>query len=213
MYLKWLGHACYLVELGGLRVVMDPYDEKVGYLSLDVTADCVTISHSHFDHNNVSAVKGSPLIIKSPEEVKIGSITCHGIPVFHDLNKGIQRGTNIIFLLEGEGIRIAHLGDLGHTLSSEILSQMGEIDILLIPVGGVFTVDADSAYEIVKSMNPRITIPMHYKTRFLKFDLDKVEMFTRHFTSDKIKYLDKPNLHLETGEIKKLSGEVWVLNL
>lgn len=213
MYLKWLGHACFLLELEKIKILMDPYNESLGYPPLNLTADCVTVSHKHFDHNHIQAVSNSPIVISSTQETQIGLVNIKGISVYHDDQKGLKRGENIIFIFEGENLRIAHLGDLGHILSDKEINNLKEIDILLIPVGGVYTVDADSAFKIVESLMPKIVIPMHYKTSYLKFDLGTVEEFTKKFPKDKVTNLKTSEFSKTSEDIKKISGEVWVLSL
>jgi len=145
--------ACFLYDYFGYR---DKYGE------IEESADIVTVSHEHSDHNNVAAVKGNPEVVR--ETAKVKGLEFKGIPTYHDTVQGQQRGKNTIFCFEVDGIRICHLGDLGHSLSDKQLAELGKVDILLIPVGGYFTIDAEVASQICGRLAPRVVIPMHYKT-------------------------------------------------
>ncbi|MCD6300256.1 MAG: MBL fold metallo-hydrolase [Dehalococcoidales bacterium] len=165
MKIKWLGHASFAITSDtGIKIITDPYktDERIGYGEIEESADIVTVSHEHSDHNNVAAVKGNPEVVR--ETAKVKGLEFKGIPTYHDTVQGQQRGKNTIFCFEVDGIRICHLGDLGHSLSDKQLAELGEVDILLIPVGGYFTIDAEVASQICGRLAPRVVIPMHYKT-------------------------------------------------
>jgi len=165
MKIKWLGHAAFMITSDtGIKIITDPYktDERIRYGEIKESADIVTVSHEHSDHNNTAAVKGNPEVLRGTAKVK--GIDFRGIPTFHDDAQGQQRGKNTIFCFEVEGIRVCHLGDLGHSLSDKQVAELGGVDILLIPVGGYFTIDAEVASQICHKLAPRIVIPMHYKT-------------------------------------------------
>ncbi|MEZ0537110.1 MBL fold metallo-hydrolase [Caldicellulosiruptoraceae bacterium PP1] len=181
MKITYLAHASFLIEFGnGTKVLTDPYDASVGYTVFDVEADIVTTSHKHYDHAYTNKVKGDFTLIDKEGHYDIKGIKIQGIKAYHDNVLGKQRGENIIFTFESR-FKVAHLGDLGHTLSTDISDKLGQVDILLIPVGGVYTIDAKAAYQVVETIKPKIVIPMHYKTEKLKFDLGKLEDFTRYF--------------------------------
>ena len=153
-YLTWYGQSCFLLEsASGTRVVMDPIPSNIGYLPpADLHADAVTVSHEHPDHNNVALVRVKDISIRS-------------VGVYHDNKKGAEIGLNTVFVFEVGGVRIAHLGDLGHILTDEQISAIGSVDVVLVPVGGVWTVDAHKATEVVDQIRPRlVTVPMHYHT-------------------------------------------------
>ncbi|HEX3010533.1 MAG TPA: MBL fold metallo-hydrolase [Syntrophomonadaceae bacterium] len=198
MKIKWLGHACFYIETGYTKVVTDPFDKKVGYPMTAPEANLVTVSHQHWDHCAVDTVGGSPDIIKEAGIYQYHDITVKGIPSFHDPNSGNDRGPNIIFSLQTEGINLVHLGDLGHIPDQAQVKAIGSVDILLIPVGGKFTIDAREAFTTVEMLNPRIVIPMHYKTPHLTFELAPVEVFTSQFNL----VVKKPFLELEGQDLK-----------
>ena len=176
--IQWLGHACFLITSSdGTRVLTDPFDESVGYPVPAVEADVVSTSHSHFDHNSVSVVKGRPKVVKNAGETSAADISFLGVPSYHDDASGSKRGQNIIFVWEMDGVRLAHMGDLGHTLTDDQVAKIGRVDILLVPVGGFFTIDAKQATKIVEQLSPKLVFPMHYKTDAIDFPIVGVDEF------------------------------------
>jgi len=178
MRIKWLGHDSFMITSDtGIKIITDPYktDEKIRYGEIDESADIVTVSHEHSDHNNVTAVKGNPEVVR--ETAKVKGVEFRGIPTYHDSVQGQQRGKNTIFCFEVDGIRICHLGDLGHSLSDKQLAELGEVDILLVPVGGYFTIDAEVASQICDRLAPGVVIPMHYKTNKCFLSIAGVDEF------------------------------------
>jgi L-ascorbate metabolism protein UlaG (beta-lactamase superfamily) len=169
MKVKWLGHASMLLTSSdGLRIVTDPYTPGafgLNYAPIDVEADIVTVSHDHADHNNVSAVKGKPDVVKGSGVHNVKGITFQGIDCYHDDSSGSQRGTNTIFCFSLDGIRVCHLGDLGHPLRPEDQAEIGPAEVLLMPVGGNFTIDASVAAETCRVLKPKVVIPMHYRSK------------------------------------------------
>jgi len=177
MEITWLGHSSFLIEDSlGRKVLTDPFDETVGYNTFKGEADVVTISHHHFDHSYIENVKYKESIDKVGF-FYLCDIPITGIPSYHDKMLGAKRGENVIFVIDIDGYRVCHLGDLGHTLSNEDIKQIGNIDILLIPIGGNYTIDGKEAAEIAKSINSHLVIPMHYKTPILSFELEGLEDF------------------------------------
>jgi L-ascorbate metabolism protein UlaG (beta-lactamase superfamily) len=163
--IKWLGHSCFLISLDDeVKIVTDPFDASVGYPQPDVTADVCVVSHDHFDHNCVSVVKGKPEVVKGSGEKKAKGVDFKGVGAFHDEKKGSLRGENTIFVWELGGIKFAHAGDLGIELSPDQINAMGTVDVLFVPTGGYYTIDARTADKVVSSLNPKVVIPMHYKT-------------------------------------------------
>ena len=174
--LTWYGQSCFLLETStGTRVVIDPIPGNIGYtLPTDLKADVVTVSHEHGDHNNVALVQGKPKILRGLTadkkgwvkiDEKVKDVAIRSVGVYHDEEKGAKRGLNTVFLYEVGGVRIAHLGDLGHVLNDQQLAAIGAVDVLLVPVGGTFTIDGLTATHVVEQLRPRImVIPMHYKT-------------------------------------------------
>ncbi|MQL51596.1 MBL fold metallo-hydrolase [Desulfofundulus thermobenzoicus] len=182
MQIHWLGHACFLVTTGsGKRIITDPFDQRVGYPPPAVPADIVTVSHQHFDHNAVQVVPGSPAVVQETGEHVFGDIKITGHPSYHDQSRGSQRGENIIFVIETEGLRLCHVGDLGHRLEDDRVKALGEIDILMIPVGGYYTIDAAEAAAVVEQLAPAYVLPMHYKTASLDLPIAPVDHFLRYF--------------------------------
>jgi L-ascorbate metabolism protein UlaG (beta-lactamase superfamily) len=220
--LSWFGQSCFLLETSsGTRVVMDPIPAGIGYtLPADLKADVVTISHEHPDHNNIGLVPGKPRILRglTPDkkgwvkiDEKVKDVAIRSVGVYHDEEKGAKRGLNTVFLFEVGGVRIAHLGDLGHLLTDQQLSSIGLVDVVMIPVGGFFTIDAAQATRVLDQLRPRlIVIPMHYKTDVLTIkELATVDAFLA----------GKPNVRREktntiniTGVKARPSTEVVVMN-
>lgn len=171
MRITYLGHAAFLVETHGTRILFDPYDEKVGYPVSPVEAAVVLVSHEHSDHNNTRMAVGRPRVIRGIDGNHWRTVreTANGVrittvPTFHDNAHGNQRGRNSVFVVEAEDLRVVHLGDLGHPLDEEAARGIGRPDILMVPVGGHYTIDASEAHRLVTAVRPAITIPMHYKT-------------------------------------------------
>jgi L-ascorbate metabolism protein UlaG (beta-lactamase superfamily) len=173
MKLTYYGHAMFRLESDGSTIVIDPYDAKVGYPIPEVSATAVTVSHEHGDHSNVAAVKGQPKVIRGLKDGgkdwadvrdRVGPIAVSAVATYHDTSGGQDRGKNTIFIFEAEGIRIAHAGDLGHRLTDEQVSALGQLDVLMLPVGGHFTCGPTEAEQVVDQLRPRVVIPMHYKT-------------------------------------------------
>ena len=175
MKISWMGHASFLLEnKTGLKILTDPYDNTVGYDPIGVAPDIITVSHQHFDHNATGGFSGAKIISK-PDKVNISGVEIKGIETFHDDEKGAARGKNIIFIISTDGLCLAHFGDVG-TLDIDY-SQLTHIDIAFVPIGGTFTIDAKGATQLLNKLNPKIFIPMHFKTNKLKFDIAGVEPF------------------------------------
>lgn len=197
MKIKWLGHACFLITTErGLRIVTDPYSVGGGvrYEPVKEAADIVTISHGHSDHNNASAVTGSPEIIKAIGTREVKGITVKGIATHHDQSAGKERGSNVIFCFSIDGIELCHLGDLGHALTAQQIADIGNVDILLVPVGGFFTIDFLVASTVCDDLKPSVIIPMHYKTTKLDYPVAGVGDFingkknVKHANSSEVRY-------------------------
>ncbi|MDD5339098.1 MAG: MBL fold metallo-hydrolase [Dehalococcoidales bacterium] len=165
MKIKYLAHAAFLITSdNGTKIVTDPYETSPGisYAPISETADVVTVSHEHGDHNNAAAVQGSPTVIRDSAEVK--GISFKAVAVSHDESGGSQRGKNTIFCFNVDGVNICHCGDLGHELNTAQISAIGIVDVLMIPVGGFFTIDAKVAAQTCNELKSKIILPMHYKT-------------------------------------------------
>ena len=178
MIIRWLGRACFLlVTQGGTRIVIDPFDPSVGYPPPCVDAHAVTVSHGHHDHNHVEAVGGDPVVIESEGRYRVREVDIAGYPCFHDELRGEKRGDNLAFAYDADGVKVCHLGDLGHLLEEPLLGEIGPVDVLLLPVGGVYTLDPAEAWALAQRMQPRVVIPMHYQTPPLGFPLAPVDDF------------------------------------
>lgn len=166
MEIIYLGHACFKIKTTQTTLIVDPFDPAMVGMKLSTQeADVVLTTHDHNDHNFLAAVKGYRKAIDGPGEYEVGSISVIGYPAYHDNEKGEKRGKNTIYLIEAGDIRILHLGDIGHNLSEKTIEEIGEVNILLIPVGnGAFTIGPKQAVEIIRDLEPQITIPMHYQT-------------------------------------------------
>lgn len=201
MDIYWLGQACFKLKGKNATVVIDPYDPDFTGLKLpkDLQADVVLTTHGHNDHNNVSAISGpsgeTPPAFKDPGEYEVAGAVVTAISSFHDNKEGSERGKNIIFHLLLDNLNIVHLGDLGQSkLTEEQVAQIGETDILLVPVGSVYTIDAKAASEIMAQLEPKIIIPMHYKIEGLKFELEGVENFLKEMGAEGV--LPQPKLFI-----------------
>jgi len=187
MKIKWLGHSCFLLSAeNGATLLTDPYDTKAYpgtllYRPLDETPglmpDVVTISHAHADHGNAGGLAGHPEIIRAPQPHQVAGFSTRGVECFHDSELGARRGEIIVFIIEAGDIRVCHLGDLGHELTAEQVEAIGEVDVLLIPVGGIFTIDAPTATRVWQQLMPPVTIPMHYRNDKCLFKIDGVDRF------------------------------------
>jgi len=180
--IKWLGHASFLITSdSGVRVITDPYTRGGGiaYGQIQETADVVTMSHKHQDHNNVGAVKGRPVVVDTPGARTIKGIEFLGVPSYHDEAKGAQRGPNIIFCFTMDGVRVCHLGDLGHELDAAKVKEIGTVDVVLAPVGGFYTIDCRQAGGVCESLKPKVVIPMHVKTAKCDYPITGVEDFLK----------------------------------
>jgi len=214
MQITWLGHSAFRLQGKGatdaVSIITDPYNgDKVGLKLPRIEADIVTISHDHEDHNNLAGVKGEPFVIRGAGEYEIKSVYIDGIHSFHDAEKGGKRGDNIMYRFDIEDISVAHLGDLGHELDDKQLERLEGTDILLIPVGGIFTIDAQKAVSVINQIEPRIVIPMHYKVPGLKIDLNGVDQFLKALAvkpryEEKLK-INKKDLPQEDMELVILS--------
>ncbi|MFZ5376770.1 MAG: MBL fold metallo-hydrolase [Patescibacteria group bacterium] len=169
MTITYHGHSCFKLKGKSGTVVTDPYSDSVGFASPSLTADVVTVSHQHSDHNAVNRVKPAagrekPFLIDAVGEYEVGGISVFGNPSFHDVEAGANRGANNIFTIMLDGIRACHLGDLGHELTERQVEEIGLIDVLFVPVGGVYTLDPQQAIKTALALNPSFVVPMHYKT-------------------------------------------------
>jgi L-ascorbate metabolism protein UlaG (beta-lactamase superfamily) len=177
--ITWLGHSCFRIKGNQAVVVTDPVPAETGYTLGKQTANIVTVSHQHPSHSWVAGIEGDPHVIKGPGEYEISGVLVIGVSTFHDAVKGNSRGKNTMYLMDIDGVAVCHTGDLGHVPSDEQVEEMGNVDVLMLPVGGASTINATLATEVVRKLEPRIVIPMHYKTEKTTRELDGVDLFLK----------------------------------
>jgi len=205
MKVRYLGHAAFLITTAdGRKVVTDPYEPggfggAIGYGALKEPADFVTVSHEHADHNYIGMVPGNPTVIRQAGEETHGGILFRALMTHHDASRGAERGRNIVRVMEADGISVCHLGDLGHALSPEDATALGALDVLLVPVGGTFTVDAKGATAVVNRLRPRIAIPMHYRTLKVGLDIAPVDGFLAG--KSRVTRVDGSEIELDKGTL------------
>jgi len=213
MNIKWNGHASFTISASdGTVIVTDPYDPNVygdvlRYDQVRDHADAVLVSHDHSDHNYVAGLPGSPDLIRKSASIK--GIQIKGIATYHDESGGSQRGNNVVFVFSIDGIRICFTGDLGHQLSPEQIRDIGSVDLLLIPVGGTYTVDSEGAVKVAESLSPKVIIPMHVKTDKCDLPITGVEDFLQKMSN--VKRLQKSEIKLSSNMLPTAGPEVWVL--
>lgn len=184
MNIQYYGHSCFKITTKpagrateDVVIFIDPFDKAIGLRPPQGQADVIFVSHNHFDHNNVSALKGEPVIIDTPGEYSVKGINAFGIDTFHDEKLGSIRGKNTVFVIDSEDMRLCHLGDLGSNLDSKQLEEINGVDVLFVPVGGNYTIDGKKAVEIIRQIEPAIVIPMHYKLKGTTADIDDEKKF------------------------------------
>lgn len=173
MELVYYGHSFFSLTSGGKTIAIDPFNDDIGYAKPRLAPDAIVLSHEHFDHNNVALCSGSPRVVRclaadgkewATLDARIDGVRITGVPTYHDDQEGKARGKNMITIFEAEGLRVVHLGDLGHLLSAEQARAIGTPDLLLIPVGGYYTIGPAEADKVIAQLKPRVVIPMHFKT-------------------------------------------------
>jgi L-ascorbate metabolism protein UlaG (beta-lactamase superfamily) len=179
MDITWYGHSCFRLSDRGVTIVTDPPSDDLGYDRPRIRADVVTISHEHPGHNNRVGFRGGPRFFDGPGEYEVKEVFITGIATYHDGRNGSVRGRNTVFLFEFDGLTVCHLGDLGHVPSQSEVEALSSVDVLLIPVGGLHTIDASKASEVISLIEPRLVIPMHYKTKVEKAKLETVTKFLK----------------------------------
>lgn len=212
MFITWLGQSCFKIQdkIGpdGITLTTDPFDKSIGLKTPSFESDIITVSHAHGDHNNIGALRGNPYVIDCAGEYDVKGISIHGVDSYHDDKKGKERGFNVIYRMEIEDISVSHLGDLGHVLDDKQLEVLVGTDILLIPVGGRFTLDAKKAVEVVSQIEPRIVIPMHYKIPGLKADIEGVDKFIKELS---IKPTEEERLKIVKKDLPQEDMELIIL--
>ncbi|MHB8061501.1 MAG: MBL fold metallo-hydrolase [Ruminiclostridium sp.] len=207
MNIKWFGHSCFMITSENeTKILTDPYINVLGYKLPEIEAHIVATSHDHRDHNNINAVKSSFVLINEPGGFSEHGIEIKGVETFHDKVSGVKKGKNTIYNFKIDGINVCHCGDLGHILNYEQVEGIGNVDILLLPVGGGFTIDAFDAVNVMKQLNPTVVIPMHYRTKALGpigLAFAKVDKF---ISASGLKAKEYTELELNKTTIKDLSG-------
>ena len=199
MDISWLGHSCFRIKGSHAIVITDPYSPGLGYSLGKPTARIVTVSHEHPGHSYIQAIGGQPKVVSRPGEYEISGVLIIGIATFHDKEEGKKRGKNTAYLMEIDEVAICHLGDLGHVLTSEQVEEIGNVDVLLLPVGGVSTINAPVAAEVVRQLEPKAVIPMHYKTPALSQELEPVERFLKEIGAKQVS--SQPKLSLTKSNL------------
>ncbi|ADL53985.1 MBL fold metallo-hydrolase [Clostridium cellulovorans] len=175
--IKWNGHSCFTITSEkGIKIVTDPFGDGIGYKVQDLYAQIVSVSHDHFDHNYLEAVKSNFTAIRERGKFKVEGIKIKGTKTYHDTEGGSQRGENTVYTYKIDGVNVCHLGDLGHELTKEQVESIEKVDILMIPVGGLYTIDGETAAKVVNQLNPKVVIPMHYKTEVLSPDFGELSI-------------------------------------
>ncbi len=212
MKIRWNGHASFsLFSDDGRCIVIDPYEQgsfggAIGYHAIDSKPDVVLVTHDHQDHNYTDQFDGQFEILRDAGHAKGFDVAA--FDAFHDKSQGNDRGAIKMFKVDVDGVKICHVGDLGHVLSAEQIAGLGDVDVLMVPVGGVFTIDANEATDLIERLRPKIAIPMHYKTERCGFEIAGVEEFTKGKSN--VKTLDTDEIELFSD---KLPGETEILVL
>lgn len=203
-------HSCFEVE-GSATVVIDPHDGRsIGVKPPSLKADLVLITHDHFDHNAIRVVKGDYLMLKDVAPKRVKSVSVRGITAFHDDVQGEKRGRMNIFQFTMDGIRFCHLGDLGHLLTDKQVQEIGQVDVLFVPVGGVFTIDGAQAQELVRRMSPKVAIPMHFRVGGLSLSIHNADEFLSGLPEDRVVRVGN-EVEFEKDELPE-STEYWVFS-
>ena len=209
MEINWLGHSCFRLKGSHATIITDPYSPEIGYTMGKVTADIVTVSHQHPGHNCTTAINGDFKVLSGPGDYEVSGVLIDGMPSFHDDSKGTARGKNTIFTFEIDELTVCHLGDLGHPLSTGQVEDMETIDVLLVPVGGISTIDGAQAAELVRLIEPKIVIPMHYKTDAISRELAPVDKFLNEMGVKEI--VSQPKLNVTKANVPLLT-QVYLLD-
>lgn len=202
MKVKWLGHASFLISSdAGTKIITDPYPQGSGlsYAPVKESVDIVTVSHDHFDHNCVSSLPGKPEVITGSGTKNVKGLQFNGIATYHDESQGKERGTNIVFCFSVDGIKLCHLGDLGHRLNKAQLDEIGAIDVLFIPIGGFYTIDSKMAGLVIDDLKPGVAMPMHCKTAKCNWPLNTIDDFLAG--KNNVKTMGSSEIEFQAGEL------------
>ena len=209
MDISWLGHSCFRIKGKQTTIITDPYPPSLGYSLGNPTANIITVSHQHQGHSYIQGIGGEPRLVTGPGEYEIGGILIIGMATFHDAEGGKQRGKNTVYLMEVDEISVCHLGDLGNVLTAEQAEEIDNVDVLLLPVGGISTIDAALAAKVVRQLEPKAVIPMHYKTEALNRELEPVGKFLKEIGVEQIN--PQPKLSITKSSLPD-STQVFLLD-
>ncbi len=210
MIIKWIGHSCFSI-FDGIKILTDPFIEQIKYPFTEEEYDIVTESHQHSDHNAHKRVAGNFKLLGKSGNTRIKNVEIRGFDTYHDKVEGKERGKNILFRFQFDsGISLLHMGDIGHILGKETVEKIGRINILMLPVGGIYTVDSINAAEIVKELNPDIILPMHYKTKYVDFEIATEESFISLMNMP-VEYVN--SLKVDISNISDYCGKIILFNI
>lgn len=217
MNIQYYGHSCFKITTKpagrgqeDVNVFFDPFDKSIGLRPPQGQADLVLVSHEHYDHNNVAALRGEPTVLNIPGEYSVKGISVVGIGSYHDLFQGGERGLNTIFILETEDLKICHMGDLGSDLTEKQLEEIDGVDVLMIPIGGKYTIDYKRAIDLIKKIEPKIIIPMHYKIKGSNLDIEDEKKFCLEIGNCST---DRPSkLNIKKKDLEEKRMEVVVMS-
>lgn len=213
MKLTWLGHSSFkLEESTGTTVVTDPYHSNVGYDMPEVEADIVTVSHTHADHNAVEKIKSSPTVLNRVGAYEIAGVHILAGHTYHDDKKGALRGDNLVFKYRMDGVDLCHMGDIGEECNVFLVETLMPVNVLMIPIGGNYTIDAKQAKEYVDRLMPDIVIPMHYKTKDCELDIDRLGEFLDLFDDENVVYAESSSVEFDRADFDGEDTKVLVLD-
>lgn len=202
MDLTWLGHACFRLRGKNAVAVTDPYPNSIGMKLPKLEADVVTVSHAHDNHRNLAALRDGYRLLEGPGEYEVAGVTVIGVNSFHDAVRGQEHGRNTIFMIEVDDVRVCHLGDLGHKLGDAELEALGTIDVLLAPVGGGAALEAVGAAEVVRQIEPRVVVPMHYAVAGLNKQMEGPERFLKEMGVTEMTTQAKLSIGAVAGDVE-----------
>ena len=205
MTISWFGQSCFRIEAKEGSILTDPFSKDIGLKPPKIKDDLVLVSHNHYDHNNVEDAPAETFIIKNPGEYEKNGIAVLGINSYHDKSEGKERGSNTIYVIKAEDMTVCHLGDLGQEkLDEKQVEEIGDVDILMIPVGGSYTINYKEALEVISQIEPKIVIPMHYKVKDLNIDIESADKFVKELglTPEKVDKFKIAKKTLPAEEVK-----------